>query len=61
MMQTSPVVVIQKLEKNLLKVTLSELFQKPETELQIKMVTMEWSQSRDTISLNLFGVDPRII
>jgi hypothetical protein len=31
-MQTSPVVVIQKLEKNQLKVALSELRQKTETE-----------------------------
>jgi hypothetical protein len=61
MMQTSPAVVIQKLEKNLLKVALSELFQKTETELQIKMVTVEWSQFRHAISLNPFGVDPRIL
>jgi hypothetical protein len=61
MMQTSPAVVIQKLEKNLLKVALSELFQKTETELQIKMVTVEWSQFRHVISLNPFGVDPRIL
>jgi hypothetical protein len=40
-MQTSPAVVIQKLEKNLLKVTLPELFQKTETELQIEMVIAE--------------------
>ena len=60
-MQTSPAVVIQKLEKNLLKVALSELFQKTETELQIKMVTVEWSQFRHAISLNPFGVDPRIL
>jgi hypothetical protein len=61
MMQTSPAIVIQKLEKNLLKVALSELFQKTETELQIKMVTVEWSQFRHAISLNPFGVDPRIL
>jgi len=60
-MQTSPAVVIQKLEKNLLKVALSELFQKTETELQIKMVTVEWSQFRHAISLNPFGVHPRIL
>ena len=60
-MQTSPAVVIQKLEKNLLKVALSELFQKTETELQIKLVTVEWSQFRHAISLNPFGVDPRIL
>jgi hypothetical protein len=40
-MQTSPAIVIQKLEKNLLKVALSELFQKTETELQIEMVIAE--------------------
>jgi hypothetical protein len=39
-MQTSPAVVVQKLEKNLLKVALSELFQETETELQIKLVTV---------------------
>jgi PIN domain nuclease of toxin-antitoxin system len=60
-MQTSPAVVIQKLEKNLLKVALSELFQKTETELQIEMVTVEWSHFRHAISLNPFGVDPRIL
>jgi hypothetical protein len=60
-MQTSPAVVIQKLEKNLLKVALSELFQKTETELQIKMVTLEGSQFRHAISLNPFSFDPRIL
>jgi hypothetical protein len=32
------------------------VLEKTETELQIKMVTVEWSQFRHAISLNPFGI-----
>jgi hypothetical protein len=61
LMQTSPVVVIQNLEKNLLKVALSELFQKTKTELQIEMVRVKCDRIASIISLNPLGFDPNVM